>query len=177
MASILNVDKIRRAAGSTDALVIDSGDRVTTPTRPAFFVSHDPSATVGLTGTVNFNTVHSNTGSHFDITNDRFVAPVAGFYHFSFTGLGCGTSGGGQLPAGNAVRVEIQRSTDSGSNYTAFAHAYGYFGSSASYPNVACSGNIELTVGDYVIVNVTNNYIYGDTGGRYDPRFSGFLVG
>ena len=36
MASILNVDKIRRAAGSTDALVIDSGDRVTTPTRPAF---------------------------------------------------------------------------------------------------------------------------------------------
>ena len=177
MASILNVDKIRRAAGSTDALVIDSGDRVTTPTRPAFFVSHDPSATVGLTGTVNFNTVHSNTGSHFDITNDRFVAPVAGFYHFSFTGLGCGTSGGGQLPAANAVRVEIQRSTDSGSNYTAFAHAYGYFGSYASYPNVACSGNIELTVGDYVIVNVTNNYIYGDTGGRYDPRFSGFLVG
>ena len=177
MASILNVDKIRRQAGSTDAIVIDSGDRVTTPSRPSFFVSHDSASSAGLNGTLNFNTVHSNTGSHFDITNDRFVAPVAGFYHFSFTGLGCGTSGGGQLPAGNAVRVEIQRSTDSGSNYTAFAHAYGYFGSSASYPNVACSGNIELTVGDYVIVNVTNNYIYGDTGGRYDPRFSGFLVG
>ena len=38
MASILNVDKIRRAAGSTDALVIDSSDRITTPTRPAFYV-------------------------------------------------------------------------------------------------------------------------------------------
>ena len=36
MASILNVDKIRRQAGGTDAIVIDSGDRITTPTRPTF---------------------------------------------------------------------------------------------------------------------------------------------
>ena len=176
MASELGVQTIQHTNG-TDAMTIDSSGRVLTPARPSFFVSHDPSSTVGLTGTVNFNTVHSNTGSHFDITNDRFVAPVAGFYHFSFTGLGAGTSAGGQLPAGQTTRVEIQRSTDSGSSYTTFAHAYAYFLSTNSYPNVGCSGAIELTVGDYVIVNVTNNYVYADVSGRYDPRFSGFLVG
>ena len=176
MASELGVQTIQHTNG-TDAMTIDSSGRILTPARPSFFVSHDPSSTVGLNGTLNFNTVHSNTGSHFDITNDRFVAPVAGFYHFSFTGLGSGTTGGGLLVAGNAGRVEIQRSTDSGANYTPFAHAYAYFPSSNSYPNMACSGAIELTVGDYVIVNVTNYYIYADTGGRYDPRFSGFLVG
>ena len=38
MASILNVDKIRRAAGSTDALVIDSGDRLQLPLDQRFHV-------------------------------------------------------------------------------------------------------------------------------------------
>ncbi len=176
MTSIIKVDNIQ-SSGGTAALSIDSSGRVLTPARPSFFVSHDSASSAGLTGTVNFNTVHSNNGSHFDITNDRFVAPVAGFYHFSFTGLGAGSSSAAQLAAGNACRVEIQRSTDSGSNYTPFAHSYAYFASSDSYPNVGCSGATELTAGDYVIVNVTSNYLYVSTNEKYDPRFSGFLVG
>ena len=176
MASELGVQTIQHTNG-TDAMTIDSSGRVLTPARPSFFVSHDPSSTVGLTGTVNFNTVHSNTGSHFDINNDRFVAPVAGFYHFSFTGLGAGSSSAAVLASGNACRVEIQRSTDSGSNYTPFAHSYAYSASTDGLPNMACSGAIELTAGDYVIVNVTSNYIYVSTNEKYDPRFSGFLVG
>ena len=176
MTSIIKVDNIQ-SSGGTAALSIDSSGRVLTPARPSFFVSHDSASSAGLTGTVNFNTVHSNNGSHFDITNDRFVAPVAGFYHFSFTGLGAGSSSAAQLAAGNACRVEIQRSTDSGSNYTPFAHSYAYFASSDSYPNVGCSGATELTAGDYVILNVTDNYIYVSTNEKYDPRFSGFLVG
>ena len=177
MASILNVDKIRRQAGSTDALVIDSGDRVTTPTRPAFFVSYDASSTSGLTGIVNFNTVHTNIGSHFDISNDRFVAPIAGIYHFSFSGLGSNDSSGSVGSAGNGIRSEIQYSTDSGSNYTTFAHGYGNVTSSNFWPNVGCSGTVSLAAGAWVVVNMTAKFVYGDTSGKYDPRFSGFLVG
>jgi len=177
MASILNVDKIRRAAGSTDALVIDSGDRVTTPTRPAFFVSYDASSTSGLTGIINFNTVHTNIGSHFDISNDRFVAPIAGLYHFSFSGLGSQNSSGGVATSGTPVRSEIQYSTDSGSSYTTFAHAYGSVTSSNHWSSVGCSGTVSLASGAWVVVNMTAGYAYGDTSGRYDPRFSGFLVG
>ena len=177
MSSRILVDEIYGKTSGSSALTIDSSGRVLTPARPSFFVSHDSSSLAGLTGTVNFNTVHSNTGSHFDITNDRFVAPVAGFYHFSFTGLGAGSSSGAVVAAGAACRVEIQRSTDSGSSYTPFAHSYGYSASSNSYPNMACSGAIELTAGDYVIVNVTAGYIYVSTNEKYDPRFSGFLVG
>ena len=176
MASELGVQTIQHTNG-TDAITIDSSGRILTPARPSFFVSHDSASAAGLNGTLNFNTVHSNTGSHFDITNDRFVAPVAGFYHFSFTGLGAGSSSAAQLAAGNACRVEIQRSTDSGSNYTPFAHAYAYFNNTTSYPNMTCSGATELTAGDYVILNVTDNYIYVSTNEKYDPRFSGFLVG
>ena len=177
MASILNVDKIRRAAGSTDALVIDSGDRVTTPTRPAFSVSLDATTATGVQNVVQFDLVNTNVGSHYDTSNHRFVAPIAGLYHFSFSSLGCGSTSGGALAANTPVASQIQRSTDSGSNYSGFANGYGYFPSTTSYPNISCSGVIELTAGDYVQVNITAGFAYSDSSGNFDARFSGFLVG
>ena len=84
MASILNVDKIRRAAGSTDALVIDSGDRITTPTRPAFHARHTTGSTVGVTGTIVFDTEDFDIGSNYNTSNGRFTAPVDGIYYFFF---------------------------------------------------------------------------------------------
>jgi len=177
MASILNVDKIRRAAGSTDALVIDSGDRVTTPTRPAFSVSLSSGLTAGFNNVIAFNTVNTNVGSHYDTTNKRFVAPIAGLYYFSFSSLACGTSSGGLLPAATAASARIELSTDSGSNYSGFVAGYTYLTSTTSYPNISSSGTIELAAGNYVRLNISHAYAYTDGSGNYDPRFSGFLIG
>ena len=175
-ATELDLATIKDNSGTNTAMTIDSTGRILTPARPAFFVSHDASSTVGLNGVINFNTVHTNVGSHFDISNDRFVVPIAGIYNFNFSALGCNSSGGA-LAAGVPVRVQLERSTDTGSNYTIFTHSYGYVASSTSYPNMACSGTIALTAGDYIRVNCAQGYLYGDVSGFYDIRFSGFLVG
>ena len=172
----LNVPTIKDSSGTNTAMTIDSTGRILTPARPAFFVAQDSSSTSAYTGAINFNTVHTNVGSHFDISNDRFVVPIAGIYNFNFSALGCNSSGG-QVAAQSAVKVQLERSTNTGSSYTVFTHSYAYFNSTTSYPNMACSGTIELTSGDYIRVNVANGYLYGDNSGTYDIRFSGFLVG
>ena len=172
----LDLATIKDSSGTNTAMTIDSTGRILTPARPAFFVAQDSSSTSAYTGAINFNTVHTNVGSHFDISNDRFVVPIAGIYQFNFSALGCNSSGG-QVAAQSAVIVQLERSTNTGSSYTVFTHSYAYFNSTTSYPNMACSGTIAMTAGDCIRVNVANGYLYGDNSGTYDIRFSGFLVG
>ena len=176
MASELGVQTIQYTNG-TDAMTIDSSGRILTPARPAFSVSLDASSATGVQNVVQFDLVNTNVGSHYDTSNHRFVAPIAGLYHFSFSALGCGNTSGGALAANTPVASQIQRSTDSGSNYSGFAAGYGYFISTTSYPNIGCSGVIELTAGDYVQVNIVAGFAFSDSSGNYDARFSGFLVG
>jgi hypothetical protein len=67
----------------TERFRISSDGYVTAPNQPAFF-AHG----VGSDVTVNngnkfaFNTTRFNRGNHYDTTNHRFVAPVAGVYCF-----------------------------------------------------------------------------------------------
>jgi len=177
MASILNVDQINNAAGTT-ALTIDSSGRILTPARPAFSVKRVDTAATGSTGQVQFNTVDTNINSCWDTTNYRFEAPVNGVYHFSFAGMGCGTSAGGQVPANNSSNVVIEKSTDGGSNWSHLCNAYSYFVSTTGYPNASCSGTFTLNSGDYVRVNVEVLYIYSNSSiYNLNPTFSGYLIG
>jgi hypothetical protein len=80
--STLNVSTIASGIGNT-ALTIDSGGRVISPNRPSFLaynVTNNQSvaanAVIAMTGTFD------NNGNHYDTTNSRFVAPVAGEYFF-----------------------------------------------------------------------------------------------
>lgn len=176
MASELGVQTIQHTNG-TDAMTIDSSGRILTPARPAFSVSLSSGVTAGFNNVIAFNTVNTNVGSHYDITNKRFVAPVAGLYHFAFSSLGCGNSSGGQLASATAASARIELSTDSGSNYSGFLAGYTYLNGATSYPNLSCSGTIELAAGNYVRLNMSHSYAYTDGSGNYDPRFSGFLIG
>tara|TARA_A100001388_G_scaffold271248_1_gene249778 strand:+ start:260 stop:1099 length:840 start_codon:yes stop_codon:yes gene_type:complete len=177
LGTSINLATIKDSAGSNTAMTIDSSGRILTPVRPAFSVSLNASGSSGVQNVVQFDLVNTNVGSHYDTSNHRFVAPIAGLYHFSFTSLGCGNTSGGLLATNTPVSAQIQRSTDNGSSYSAFASSYGYFPSTTSYPNINCSGTIELTAGDYVQLNIVAGFAYSDSSGNYDPRFSGFLVG
>ena len=86
MASILNVDKIRRGAGTVDAIVVDTGDRVSLPKNPAFY-AHDYSGTDGTrtmgtanTAALTYDNIVTNDGSHWNNTVGEFTCPVAGRY-------------------------------------------------------------------------------------------------
>ena len=175
MASILNVDKIRRAAGSTDALVIDSGDRITTPTRPAFHARHTTGVTVGITGTIVFDTEDFDIGGNYDTSNGRFTAPVAGIYCFSFDALPCENTSGNALAAASALWFHFRKN---GAQVTAVSQrGYVYVTSSANYNTVNRVEIMQLSASDYIEVYVGSKYVYNDASGAYTPVFHGHLIG
>ena len=82
MASILNVDQIRNAAGTT-ALSIDSSGRVTKPQQIAFLASSSGSThTTNIGNVLDFGVVVINKGNHYNASTYTCTAPVAGLYNF-----------------------------------------------------------------------------------------------
>lgn len=108
---------------------------------------------------VTFDTKVFDTGSNYDTTNHRFVAPIAGFYLFTTT-VGLSTGSSVQLTAffyKNGVNV-LQ-----GGQLT------------APFPIISFSQIIQLAANDFVEVFATApsaNLFAGST----VPVFSGFLV-
>ena len=85
MSSILKVDQIQNAAGTT-GLSIDSSGRVTLPNLVGFDARITAAFTSGtsMTKVGNVWTVDHNKGAVFTASTSRFVAPVEGFYLFNF---------------------------------------------------------------------------------------------
>ena len=86
MASILNVDQIRTAAG-TSAITINSSGLVI-PKAVAFQVNAtdtDQSYTASAFAKITWGTVVLDTGSYWDTTNNRYTPQVAGWYLFGGT--------------------------------------------------------------------------------------------
>lgn len=179
--SKLYVNEVHSKTGSTKALEIDSSGRVTTPARPAFSVTQlEASGNAGQTGHYSFNTVDTNINNCWNTSNNRFEAPIAGVYHFSFTGSGATNSSGGVLLDNEYCHLKLEKSTDSGSNWTAICNSRVYFAASGGsvWPNMALSGTFTLSNGDYVRINVANEYIHSSTlANEHSPTFSGFLIG
>ena len=86
MASILNVDQINNAAG-TSALSIDSSGQVLLPAIPFMKMEVSASTTVGSGSdtihTAPFNNVLSSRGITLNTSTYMFQVPVTGLYHFS----------------------------------------------------------------------------------------------
>ena len=84
MASILNVDQINNAAGTT-ALSIDSSGRITKPQQIAFLATNNSGThTTNVGAVLDFNRVKINQGNHYNSSTYTFTAPVAGLYNLYF---------------------------------------------------------------------------------------------
>jgi hypothetical protein len=84
---------IRFFTGSTSAterMRINAAGQITTPSQPAFFANNPSSGTVNTYFA--FNSVKVNRGGHYNSSNGRFTAPVAGVYSFIVSALGFGGS-------------------------------------------------------------------------------------
>ena len=83
----LEVDTIKNTSGTT-GLTIDSAGRMLTPARPAFHAKKSGSAAWQSLGGANTQVVIPldattyNVGGHYNTSNYRFTAPVAGVYFF-----------------------------------------------------------------------------------------------
>ena len=191
MASILNVDKIRRQAGSTDAIVIDSGDRVTTPTRPAFSVYGDTDgSSVDVTGTpadVNiFNVTDFNIGGCIALSSGvaTFTAPIAGLYQFNSTVLIQSPTTASYTSSylyvyegGSTARYSSGLAESAYKNFLYRAITdHGHNDSDVDYFELSNSAVIQLSASDtvkvkYEVGNDTTTQL------RRGCRFNGFLVG
>ena len=160
-----NVDIVGGDVGVTAAaadLRVASNGIVTMPNQPAFAAVRTAGDTTSITTFV-YNSVIYNIGNHYDSSNGRFTAPVAGRYHFNvmMSHNGSGTASIGYF------RPQINGSS---LNYL-FP-----IGPNIDHYSIGVSFTLNLNASDYVSINTgTTAQILG--GGNNHNHFSGFLVG
>jgi hypothetical protein len=141
------------------------GGQVLKPSNPAFraYYSVNGSWNLAINETFIFNLTEYNIGSHFNTSNGRFTAPVAGVYQFNFYSIYYG-------PLTNGA-ISFRK------NNGAFTSGYNihYSTSATGWENIHYSTSVYLNAGDYVsIMNSGGSTQYhGDDW----SSFSGYLVG
>ena len=181
--STLKVGTIQDHANSNTAMSIDSFGRVLTPARPAFRVaktSGDQSLTTGTGTKVTFNNVVFEVGGTNIGTTDKFIAPVAGIYHFD-TSIRVGPDSNNAsfynaqlyLKKNSGLHVILQQIS---------TYANGLGGGEAHLSVLTLSGSIttSLAANDeievWVLLEGTNPEVISSAASDY-TTFSGFLVG
>ena len=162
MASTLKVNTIQHTGGTT-GMTIDSSGRVTTSTnRPAFVARRTSGSSTGI---ITFDTVLLNQGSHYDNSNGRFTAPIAGLYSFSFNVLsdhnGSNAYFSTSLLINGSDYAKVQNRTEDDND----------FGGTMSI--IA-----SLSASDYVEVSQNNVNAYGTSSSSENLTwFCGYLIG
>ena len=155
---------VRIYTGSTSSPTMNF--RVTTlgtvhqPNQPAFYVRDSVSSSAfGANTIANFDTVILNRGSHYNTSNGRFTAPIAGTYLFISLMLSNGSARLFHEIRKNGSQVSGTR-TESGTG-------------AGQYQSNTTQAILELAYGDWVAIYVGSGGAYG---GSYS-NFSGYLLG
>jgi hypothetical protein len=173
--------RLNSGSGGAERMRITNDGYVTTPNQPGFqFWNNGSDFAISAGGKVTcFYAGDHNVGSHFDATNQRFTAPVSGYYLF-----------GGHLRIGAPGKIRVARFQIylNGSRLRDLMSVGGtndYDGSSG-YDHPGDSGNAVqyLNTGDYVEMYVdaelsSSNTVYiqgGSTSNRKSYWF-GHLLG
>ena len=173
--SKLHVNEINAKSSDNTAITIDNNGRVKYPQQICFSATRmSGSGSVGVQGTIVFNTVYINKGSGFDTSNGRFTAPIAGIYEFQFQGFGAGNTSGQYLGSGTTFTAKLQKN---GADYAGAIRAYTNV-SATNYSPFHMSQYLDLQVNDYVTINISSSYLYtaNDTNDAWN-LFSGRLIG
>lgn len=167
----LKIDNIQNSSG-TSAISIDDNGVVTYPKKPAFAARLDTTTTVtdNVWVKVPFDVEEFDLNSDFDLTNDRFTAPVDGIYHFS-----------GYINYLNIFAVDKKGYMAFKKNGTQYYYSFGIGVNGEDLEGdltLNSSITLKLTAGDYIEL-----WCYQDSastaqirGGSQRTRFSGFLV-
>ena len=132
--------------------------------------------TANAWNTMSFNTAYRNTGSHYNVSNSRFTAPVTGAYYFEHSSYGyknpSSNSDSYTHPTFWVNGSSTQRMAAEGTSYRLRSRTY--YSSTYSW-DTQINDILYLAVGDYVQVvtycNGTQQW-YG-----LQSHFTGFYIG
>jgi hypothetical protein len=155
---------------SSERMRIDSSGRVTMPYQPYAQGSSGNGYTLASGGFNNgfviiYNNVDYNVGSHYNNTNGRFTAPVAGVYLVCYTAL---------ISTSSSSSVDYRLSISiNGNQSQTFSST-----KSTGWPTVGGSQMVYLNAGDYVAAKFWNDSGSGTMHGDANyNRFSITLMG
>ena len=152
--------------GTTTLASLDANGVYTLTNRPYFWVSQSASPTA-IGADIIFNAVGQNVGNHYNATNGRFTAPVAGVYQFTYRQLSQNANA-----AGNYVPQAYVNGT------SAWLPGYDQKAIANTWQSVQVQSLIILNANDYVTMRWTaapaGATTYTDA--NY-VQFSGHLVG
>ena len=135
---------------------IDLAGRVTQPYQPSFYATGPSSnQTLGNQGDLVLNNAIYNVGSHYNTTNYRFTAPVAGKYLFTWSVFVNSATGRCSLKVNGAGYNDLQMDVGGGMSQSAI---------------------LNLNANDYVTVGDWQNYSGLQYWGSHS-HFSGTLLG
>jgi len=171
-------DTLGITTGGTERLRIDASGRVTMPYQPAFMAkktsSQEQSATTNTK--ITFGDTDVNVGSHYNNTNHRFTAPVAGTYLFAINL---------RIGAESNLRVLTIALRKNGSELYGRIFGQGagndYGSGSYDHPYVSGSTIISLNANDYVEMWTGAEITYSGNlviqQGNGTSQFMGYLIG
>lgn len=151
-----------QGSSPTLAMKYDSAGRVTTPLQPSFYAWSGVGNVLFTTETpLPLNSTLWNTGSHYNTSNYRFTAPVAGKYFFRANIYKQGN--------GNYSRLRIQKNDVSYTYHLILA---------SSAETLTITSIVDMAVNDYVTCTFQADGGGADVYMAADhTSFSGFLIG
>ena len=144
----------------------NSSRHVTMPQQPSFAAYRNASDyTVNAGDKFIFNTTRHNVGSHFDTSNSRFNAPVAGSYQINFF----------TIYRGNVSSAYVRLYKNGSRLYGGDIH-FTHTSLGSNWDNVSFSQVVYLSQGDYLEIynGMSGNIVYH---GNHWQLFSGWLLG
>ena len=146
----------------TERMRIYADGVVTTPYQPAFMAKLSAATGQNFNGTLIFNSVNHNIGGHYNSSNGRFTAPVAGRYLFNWYTNVDTNSNSTSLWGDWLINGSY-------SNYRFYTHV-----THSGWELLTASIIFNLSASDYVNVYVSTSGNYD--GGSYGS-FNGCLLG
>jgi hypothetical protein len=144
-------------------LTIGSTTSLTNPYKFSVTLANSFSSGTAASVKVPFDTITYDTGSNFDaVTNHRFTAPIAGFYHFSAS-IGSAVTGANRRGIVNLFKNGTFVPDSNGTDQSL---------TSSQYFGLNLSMDLQLAANDYIEVDV-----YTDNGQSFiSGNFCGFLI-